>query len=351
MLKPAPDQDSRGVQDRVPSPASRRIASSHRRPSSVDVRTSTTSHLSPDTRDSNRVDALATVASTDDDECLYGGSSTIAFVRRVTQGADRHNQLACDSGLAGRQHLETPARLPARPPLPEPVRERDETAAVYPHRRSADDFIHCYWEIIHPVFPVIHKTSFMLRYEQLWSPQESGEPNDANAEVEEAVFSSTLNLMFALGCHFSRLVPAAKRSSVAEEFYRRSREIFVFDVLDSMSISQVQMLLLTGIYLQSTRYPYRCWNVVGLAIRVAQSLGLHSDSATRRPENQLTREMRRRLWHNCVILDRYVAFWRNGQVSMGKQPWLMIEIQASGHDVWSANHDLQIMGCPSPSHD
>jgi hypothetical protein len=255
----------------------------------------------------SRVDGLATVASPNDDECLYGESSTIAFVRHVTQGAHGHKQPADDSNSAGRQRLETQARTSARPPTLERVRERDESAAIYPHRRTADDFVHCFWEFIHPVFPVIHKTSFMARYEQIWSPHDNGEPNDSNAEVEEVVFSSTLNLMFALGCQFSRIVPASKRATVAEDFYRRSREIFIFDVLDSMSISLVQMLLLTGIYLQSTRYAGRCWNVVGLAIRAAQSLGLHSESASGRPENQLVRETRRRVWHTCVILDRYVT--------------------------------------------
>ena len=66
------------------------------------------------------------------------------------------------------------------------------------------------------------------------------------------------------------------------------------------------MLLLNGVYLQSTYYPNRCWNSVGLAIRVAQSLGLHNEHRTTQKRSQLQTEMGRRIWHNCMALDRSV---------------------------------------------
>jgi hypothetical protein len=194
-------------------------------------------------------------------------------------------------------------------PTPEMIRERDMNAVVYPHRHNADDFLHCFWEFIHPVFPIIHKTSFIASYEQLWLPRNTASPSEDNVDVEEIIFSSTLNLVFALGCQFSGLVPPAKKALVADEFYRRARKIFVFDIVDSISLSLVQMLLLTGVYLQSTRHANRCWNVVGFAIRIAQSLGLHYDHPNPESDSQLQRQMKRRVWHTCLILDRQV---RNG---------------------------------------
>jgi len=74
--------------------------------------------------------------------------------------------------------------------------------------------------------------------------------------------------------------------------------------LDIFSIELVQLLLLTTLHLHSTKYANRCWNTLGLAIRVAQGLGLPWDMPSRR-ESQVAREMRRRVWYNCVILDRY----------------------------------------------
>ena len=259
----------------------------------------------PDPKDTIGVDALATVSSHDDDEHLYGGSSTIAFLRHFTQGSHEQDPSTATPGpqktISG-QSLEKGARI--SPPSPEMIRERDMNDIVYPHRHNADDFIHCFWEFVHPVFPIIHKTSFVASYEQLWLPRKTTSPSEDNVDVEEIIFASTLNLVFALGCQFSELVAPAKKALVANEFYRRARKIFVFDVVDSISLSVVQMLLLTGVYLQSTRYANRCWNVVGFAIRIAQSLGLHYDHPNADFDSQLQRQMKRRIWHTCLILDR-----------------------------------------------
>ncbi len=58
-------------------------------------------------------------------------------------------------------------------------------------------------------------------------------------------------------------------------FYARAKSLLSFDMLGRGSIGLVQALLLMGQYLQSTESSGLCWNVVGLAIRVAQRIGLH----------------------------------------------------------------------------
>jgi hypothetical protein len=296
--------------------------------------------LSLNSHDPYQVDALATVNSAKDDDCLYGGSSTIAFVHQFA-----------DSEEAGEtavpiQHQHSPAvwnavQLDSRffVPNPEIIRERNENASVYPARRKADDFLHCFWEFIHPVFPVIHKTSFVAKYEKLWISEDTGQQADTDTDVDEVVFTSNLNLIFALGCQFSNLIPAAQKRSAANEFYQRSRHLFLFDILDSKSISLVQMLLLTGIYLQSTPHANRCWNSIGLAIRIAQSQGLHLDYTGRRSETQLACQMRRRVWYTCVILDTYVFTTCTNLLADSKQ--------TLGYDLWTTNHALQFMECPS----
>ncbi|PVH74426.1 hypothetical protein DL98DRAFT_429464 [Cadophora sp. DSE1049] len=253
------------------------------------------------TNDFNRVDGLATVAFPREDENLYGESSTIAFVRHVM-----HEQ-------------PPPEHQQYKSPAPEPIRDRDESLAVYPRRQTADDYVSSFWEFVHPVFPILHKASFMSRYKEVWSSEPyKGQHNTDQAD--EVAFSATLNLTFALGCQFSSLVAANKRVVVADEFYQRSRRIFIYDILDTSSMPVLQMLLLTGVYLQSTRYAERCWNTVGLAIRAAQTLGLHSESPTRRLERQLTREIRRRVWHVCVTLDRLLAM-TFGRPAMITRSW------------------------------
>lgn len=155
--------------------------------------------------------------------------------------------------------------------MPERITQRSSGLAVLPQRRQADNFVSCFWEFIHPLFPVLHKPSFSKRYDSLWRGDIDA-PAEYSSELEETTFTAILNLVFALGCRFSNLVDPSQRTQVADDFYQRSRQSYPFDILDSTSISLVQMLILTAVFLQSTQHASRCWNSLGLAVRIAQSL-------------------------------------------------------------------------------
>ncbi|POR34365.1 hypothetical protein TPAR_05451 [Tolypocladium paradoxum] len=253
-------------------------------------------------QDLDDIDGLATVSSIDDGECLYGASSTIALARFCRGEAPRHES---SEDTASPKSLPRPSERRSRVSIAEEIRERDVGATLYPPRQTADDFVRCFWDFVHPLFPVLHKTSFMQRYQLLWSGHvDTSSQHDPSAHMEQTIFSSTLNVIFSLGCQFSRLVPAQNKTAMAQDFYQRSRRIYNHEVLDSMSIPLVQMLLLTGVYLQSAQNANRCWNVIGLAIRVAQGLGLHVERPKPPGQCQVDREMRRRIWHCCLVLDR-----------------------------------------------
>ena len=254
------------------------------------------------------VDGLATVPSTDEIEGLYGASSTIAFVRFCHSEA--HGARAAPSGAESGCARAGPDLQPARRlrlssfTLPESIREKDPSDSLFPSRQTADHLTRCFWEFVHPVFPVLHKTSFIDQYALIWSAAGRETVLGPEAELDEAIFTSTLNIVFALGSKCSELVPDAQKAPLAQSFYQRSRAVYHFEVLDSASLPLVQMLLLTGIYLQSDHRANRCWNVVGLAIRVAQSIGLHFESPRHHGKTQMGREMGRRVWHVCLILDK-----------------------------------------------
>lgn len=108
---------------------------------------------------------------------------------------------------------------------------------------------------------------------------------------------------------FHRLAPPSlllqDRHGHSERFFHRARELLHIDVLDHGSLSFVQTLLIITQYLQSTQSPSRCWNSLGFACRLGQGLGLHvEDSQTDQDPRQ--REIRRRIWHGCNIMDTCV---------------------------------------------
>ncbi|GIJ86504.1 hypothetical protein Asppvi_005393 [Aspergillus pseudoviridinutans] len=189
-------------------------------------------------------------------------------------------------------------------------------AFALPTRRMADSFMRCFWDCTHPIFPILHKPTFVISYDSLWVPQSESFSDNVSGKAEDPIFLSTLNIVFAIGCQFSDLVAPDRRTNLGDQFYQRSRALYDIDALDSASILTVQMLLLTGLYLQSTKYASRCWHMVGLAIRTAQDIGIHIEH-TRPSKTQLEREMRRRVWHNCIIMDRLLAltFGRPNMIS------------------------------------
>ncbi|KXT11592.1 hypothetical protein AC579_3123 [Pseudocercospora musae] len=217
-----------------------------------------------------KADGLATIAS-GNDRSMYGPSSTVAFLRHVMP--NQGTATSPDPGALDARSINSEPRPRSAAPMPERVLPQTDGLAVLPRRRQADNFLLCYWEFIHPLFPVLHQPTFTRKYEALWIDSDVTQ-REHDTEAEEAAFMSTLNLVFAIGCKFSTLVEHAQKQSVAEDFFQKSRQAYPFDVLDSNSISAVQMLVLTGVYLQSTQHASRCWNSLGLAIRMAQLLAM-----------------------------------------------------------------------------
>ena len=137
----------------------------------------------------------------------------------------------------------------------------------------------------------------MQLYEALWSGQES---------TSDPRFHCILNTAFALACQLNGLIAPESREACSVVFFNRAKTLLQFDILEVGSFELVQALLLMSQYLQSTNSPSRCWIVAGLAIRIAQGLGLHQDAIVMTMPSQRDREMARRVWHGCILMDRQV---------------------------------------------
>lgn len=70
----------------------------------------------------------------------------------------------------------------------------------------------------------------------------------------------------------------------------------------------VQYLLILGQYLQGTQKSVQAWTTHGLAVIAAFQLGLHSPDANQ-GFSSLEREIRKRTWFGCIMLDRYAPIF------------------------------------------
>ncbi|CAG7951477.1 unnamed protein product [Penicillium salamii] len=192
-----------------------------------------------------------------------------------------------------------------------------------PPRSLADHLLECYWDRVHCLFPFFHRPSFEQAYENLWGSNKSPKPELPQLNIglggaydcgpNSIVFHCALNCIFALGCHFSD-IPPSEREAAVYSFFLRAKRFVNLDLLDIGTIGVVQTLLIVSLLLQSTPYPNRCWNAIGLACRAGQGLGLH-ETTTHSSWKPLETEIRRRTWHSCVIMDMIVSM-THGRPSM-----------------------------------
>jgi hypothetical protein len=167
---------------------------------------------------------------------------------------------------------------------------------VLPSRRVANEMMDIYWTQACPLYPFLLQHRFMQSYDRIWS--------GGGNEVAERLTYCIMNLIFAISCQITKREAPVEKGAAAEVFCRRATYLLQFNLIGRGSLEVVQALLLMGQFLQSTEWPHRCWVVIGLAIRISQGLGLHIPRTTANILQQEEREMARRLWHGCILLDR-----------------------------------------------
>ncbi|KUJ06725.1 uncharacterized protein LY89DRAFT_404565 [Mollisia scopiformis] len=255
-------------------------------------------------------------------ELFYGNSSAVSFQHEVQETLRR------PSGGEANLVRAQPSKVPQRKQpchtlssLLDQVSSSKLDALTLPPRPFADHLIDLYWNRVHCLYPFVHKPTFLKAYEQLWVRESAVENENDNSNPAvglggsncgPSTFYCALNGIFALACQFSDL-PSDERESLADTFFRRAKHFLHIDILDEGDLALVQTLLIMAQYLQSTHYPDRCWNIVGLACRVAQGIGLYLDDSTKNRAT-LEIEMRRRSWYGCVTLDTVVS------MTLGRPP-------------------------------
>ena len=197
-----------------------------------------------------------------------------------------------------------------------------DTYAV-PGRRDADILVESYWTWVDSLYPFLDRDSFQRSYELIWTaasdqaqpqPFQHGKPSltsdrlAQDIDQDRKLFYCVLNGVFALGCQFERSIDLPERSTTSEVFWKRAKKLLELDldIFNEGNLELIQASLLMGLYLQSTDLSGACWNLIGIAVRTAQAIGLHeTGSEPANGEGTLAEaELKKRLWGGCVLLDR-----------------------------------------------
>ncbi|KEF63060.1 uncharacterized protein A1O9_01036 [Exophiala aquamarina CBS 119918] len=241
----------------------------------------------------------------DSKEGFFGNTSAGTFMQSVKRIVEQKYK-SCTHGMSpdiGRAHNHLPPLIPDR------KSKHKQIEYVLPTRKKADRLMDLYWKYVHILYPHLDKEQTQKNYEQIWNGC------DDNSVSDEQSLLCLLNIIFALSSQIDTQIAFEDRGSVAAMYYDRAYELM--DIRDTGSIRAVQSFLLLGQYFQSTNEPHPCWIFVGLGIRTAQSLGLHQAETSQRVPDVRTREILRRVWHGCILMDRILSMTYGRPCSIG----------------------------------
>ncbi|KAI5480235.1 hypothetical protein MNV49_001566 [Pseudohyphozyma bogoriensis] len=180
-----------------------------------------------------------------------------------------------------------------------------------PDRATQQHLLDLYWTYVHPHFPILYKESFMKQYRHSLSNPDSREPSTPSGSGKVPIV--LLLSMFALAARYSDLEPTpadGKFWAAGQGYLEQARKVLNYDYGSSKLVT-VQALLLMAYREIGTGAMSASWLFTGMAIRMAQDLGLFRDvEKWYLPVQRFSHEekqTRKRVWWGCIILDRYTS--------------------------------------------
>ena len=253
----------------------------------------------------------AVVFSAEEDSGFFGPSSNIAFTRHISRAVAQLSHLRQGNSAHDPQHLRVPSGLASvsRPPSPlgrgapaityKVNDQRRVNIYALPPEDETRILIDGYFAESGVLFPYLHEQTFLETYEEM---------KRNNFSRIRRTWLGLLNMVLALATttSFNKEKRAEERFQQSDIFYQRALGLCDKQILRGTSLEIVQYLLIMGQYLQGTQKSVQAWSIHGLAVKAAFQLGLHSSEASKR-FSDLEREIRKRTWYGCVILDRTLS--------------------------------------------
>lgn len=152
-------------------------------------------------------------------------------------------------------------------------------------------FMDAYFLNYHTSYAFVHEATFRAQFHE-----QIPRPHGLSWHI-------LLNTILALGAWSI----GDDNSDLDITFYQEARgHLQQVSVFETGNLTLVQALLLMSNYAQKRNKPNTGWNFLGLAVRMAMSLGLHKEFPGWRI-SLLQREIRRRLWWGVFIFDSGAA--------------------------------------------
>ncbi|KAL1878547.1 hypothetical protein VTK73DRAFT_7888 [Phialemonium thermophilum] len=210
----------------------------------------------------------------------------VAFAQLILNALHGHDNIKAQSMSTDNEVREKPAQL-----------GEDD---LYSMPANAMELLDQFFHLRHPLSPVFHVPTVRPVFETAIRAR----PQNRTAYKTTLI---VLHMIFAL-CTSHWLIVSedtVANHRAARRHYDIAMRLLQPNMLRDWNLEHVQALLIGARYLQSSSCAGECWNVLGLAIRIAYGLCLHRDPPDTDPPP--LRETKRRVWYAAYTLDRLMS--------------------------------------------
>lgn len=219
------------------------------------------------------------------------------------------------------------------PPLPPTglthAKGLENFSPTLPDQATQELLLELYWTYVHPSLPVVNKRTFMedfrnggvLSADSPYSEVSDGASpasNSSPANRRGRVPTVLLLAMFSIAARYSSRtssdVPPPQPGSMwaAGDRYLEDAKVILDSTYAASRPSTCQALLLMGYREVGIGAMAQAWLYVGMAVRMAQDLGLHKTADQWSCVGRVLftpgeLQERRRVWYGCVVMDKYMS--------------------------------------------
>lgn len=211
---------------------------------------------------------------------LSGVAQTLASGHSLATGIGEEQQIGAKNGGQRRTtpHQQGQANLPSSKSTSQDVSSNAEASNnlrsllrdLLPERSLCDVLVQAYLDHLHGAFQVFHKPIFRLRYNFLWDNK------IAQTGTSDIGWTCCLFMVIILGADILGPEHCPDSIIIQTKYMKLVRDSFQ-SLVFTATLENVQALLLLQLYEQNSGERNTSWLILGLAIRMAITLGMHRE--------------------------------------------------------------------------
>lgn len=167
-----------------------------------------------------------------------------------------------------------------------------------PSRQNCDELIHWYFQGCHPLVPLVDREGFLEEYDRVWEI--------SDAEIPKAVLPF-LTLLVAL-LYAGSLAHPSRQMDQSFHFHKLTKKALELARFPGKpTLHTLRAYIICQSMSMCPEHPLSSIEFVGLALRVANILGLHRDPIHFSKFSPSQAEERRRTWWHLVHIDFLIS--------------------------------------------